>query len=104
MENIVSLTNGTAERVSKLAKLYGMSNSECVERLLSRFVFDTIDNEVVAKEAELIICQNRSQAELLAKRLEDFVAKNGKNNPGERLVQASPCSTAMDWVLKTVLV
>jgi ABC-type taurine transport system substrate-binding protein len=68
MKNTVSLTNETAAQVSKLAKLYGMSDDECVERLLTRFVFDTIDNEVLAEEAEQIICRNLSQAEALAKR------------------------------------
>ena len=103
MKNTVSLTDETAAEVSKLAKLFGMSNDECVDRLLTRFVFDPLDNEVVAQEAEEIVCQNRSQAAALAKRLGDFAAENGKNNPAERSVRASAVQYSDGWGVKAVL-
>jgi hypothetical protein len=107
MENTVSLANKTATAVSNLAKLFGMSNSECLERLLSRFVFDPIEferNVIIAEEVEQIVCLTRSEAEALAKRLNGFAAKNRNNDPSERSIRASAVQYSDGWGVKAARV
>jgi hypothetical protein len=103
MKNTVSLTDETAAEVAKLAHLFGVTNDQCVERLLTRFVFESVGNELIVEEVEQIVCQTRPQAAALAKRLEQFHAEIRKNDPTERAVRASAVQDRYGWGVKAVL-
>ena len=84
MENIISLTDGTAAEVAKLAEVFGESNSECVERLLTRFAFGPIayePNVIISEEVEQIVCENRSRAAAMAQATRGF---RGRSCAGRR--------------------
>jgi len=84
---------------------FQISNDECVERLLTRFVFEPLEhvrNEEVAVEVGEIVCQTRSQAEALAKRLERFADKNRKTDPDECWVRASVVQYSDGWCVESV--
>ena len=106
MENIISLTDGTAAAVAQLAEVFGESNSECVERLLTRFAFGPIayePNVIISEEVEQIVCENRSQAAAMAKRLEAFSGETRKNDASERSVRASAVRYGDGWGVKAVV-
>ena len=90
MKTYVYLTDKTAAEVAKLAKVFGESNDQCAERLLTRFVFDCSNfGDSIAEEVEQIVCRNPRQATAMAKRLERFADENAKNDLMERPVRAS---------------
>jgi hypothetical protein len=89
--------------IEELAEVFGVSPDTCLEILLERFVFDPLDNEVLADEVKAIICSSRSEAETLADRLEAFAIKAKKSNPTERLIRASAVEHKDGWGVKTVL-
>jgi hypothetical protein len=106
IKNHISLSDKTATGVAKLAEVFGVSNDECVERLLTRFVFDSLEragNEIIAEEVEQIVCESRSQAVTMAKRLEDFAGETRKNNAGQRRVRASAVRYGDGWGVKAVV-
>jgi hypothetical protein len=106
MKNSISLSDKTATEVAKLAEVFGVSNDECVERLLTRFAFDPIaiaPNEIIAEEVEQIVCENRSRAAAMAERLEAFAGETRKNDAGERRVRASAVRYGDGWGVKAVL-
>jgi len=106
MKNPISLSDKTAAEVAKLAEVFGESNSECVERLLTRFVFDSLEmagNEIIAEEVEQIVCENLSQAAAMAKRLEAFAGETRKNDAGQRRVRASATRYGDGWGVKAAV-
>jgi hypothetical protein len=91
---------------AKLAEVFGVSNDECVELLLTRFVFDSLEmagNEIIAEEVEQIVCENSSQAAAMAKRLEAFAGETRKNYPSERSVRASAVRYSDGWGVKAIV-
>jgi hypothetical protein len=46
-------------------------------------------NEIIAEEVEQIVCETRSQAAAMAKRLEAFAGETAKNDADQRMVRAS---------------
>jgi hypothetical protein len=71
----IKIADQTYAAADRLAKVFGVSTDKCIERLLTRFVFDPLNGELnaeIAVEAEQIICSSRSEAKALADRLESF--------------------------------
>jgi hypothetical protein len=103
MKNSISLSDKTAAEVAKLAEVFGVSNDECVERLLSRFVFNSLEmagNEIIAEEVEQLVCEDRSRAAAMAKRLEAFAIENRKTMPANGASGLQRCGTATDGGLR----
>ena len=106
MKTYIYLTDKTAAEVAKLARVFGESNDQCVERLLTRFVFDSLEtagNEIIAEEVGQIVCRGPRQAAALAKRLERFADENAKNDLMERRVRASAVRYGDGWGVKAVV-
>jgi hypothetical protein len=106
MKNPISLSDKTAAEVAKLAAVFGESNSECVERILARFAFGPIayePNVIISEEVEQIVCENRSKAAAMAKRLEAFASETQKNDPSERSVRASVVRYSDGWGVEAVV-
>ena len=101
----ISISDKTHAQTARLAEVFGLSVDECVERLLERFAFESMQGEinvVVAEAAEQIICRTQAEAGALASRLEAFGGENRKNDPDECLVRAAPVKYDDGWVVKTV--
>jgi hypothetical protein len=103
MKDNIALTDEKTSKVSDLAKLYGIATDECVDWLLTRYVFESCGLELFVEDAEQIVCQDRPEAEALAKRVEKFVAENRKDYPNERLVRVSVVQYSDGWGVKAVL-
>jgi len=106
MKNAVSLTDETAAEVAKIAKLFGVSNDECVERLLTRYVFESIKHEVnplIAEDVEQTVCQSRARARRWQSVWSCSLLKPERNDPGERPVRASAVRYSDGWGVKAVL-
>lgn len=106
MKNLISLSDKTAAEVAKLAEVFGESNSECVERLLTRFAFGPISYEpivIISEEVQQIVCENRSQAAAMAKRLEAFAGETQKNDADQRRVRASATRYGDGWGVKAAV-
>jgi len=102
MKTNVVLTDEKAAEVAKIAELFGISNDECIDRLLTPYVFKSCGLEVFADDVEQIVCQTRSQAEALAKRLERFVAENRQNEPTCLPLRTSVVQDEYGWGIKCV--
>jgi len=96
MKNTVSLTDGTVAKVTRLAKLFGVTNDQCVDRLLTRYVFESVGNDLIVEEVEAIVCPTRRHAVALANRLEKFCADIRKD------VQASVVQDKYGWGIKSI--
>ena len=106
MKTYIYLSDKTTAEVAKLAEVFGMSKDECVERLLSRFVFNSLEmagNEIIAEEVEQIVCEDRSRAAAMAKRLEAFAGETRKNDAGQRSVRASAVRYSDGWGVKAIV-
>jgi hypothetical protein len=101
----ISISDKTFARAAKLAEVFGISTSECIERLLNRFAFEPLARELnvnVAVEAQEIICGTRSDAKALANRLESFATQTRKQDATEPLIRASAVKYNDGWGVKTV--
>jgi hypothetical protein len=58
---------------------FGVTTDECVDRLLTRYVFESANDDLTIEDAEEIICPTRRQATALANGLEKFCAEIGKD-------------------------
>jgi hypothetical protein len=61
-------------------------------------------NEIIAEEVEQIVCETRTQAAAMAKRLEAFAGETAKNDADQRMVRASAARYGDRWGVKAVRV